>query len=347
MSKKLSIFLCILFVLAAFFVFGYFSDGNNFSLFKSVVFKSSYGQSAYTLRTVFVGDIMLDRGVSSYAKRNGKESVFDGVKHLFVGADAVIGNLEGTVSTRESIAVLGSSILRFTFDPDFMPILHNIGFTAVSLANNHSLDFGHDGDTETREYVHRNDILTFGSALNSRDLSSSITLKDGAFCLVGYHDLFIADPTNVIAEIIKIKPACKHVAIFVHWGEEYTHIPNSRQRILARSFVDAGADLIIGAHPHVVQPVEIYKNKAIFYSLGNFIFDQNFSFDTMHGLAVNIEWGKDRTRFELIPVAISKGRVTVAEDEARDKVLQTVVDSRTSADITKSILEVGEFTIDN
>lgn len=296
-------------------------------------------------KIIFVGDIMLDRAVAIHAKRDGKESIFEGVKYLFEGVDAVIGNLEGTVSYRKSIAVPGSSILRFTFDPSFMPILRSIGFKAVSLANNHSLDFGHDADTETRDYLHNNDILTFGSALNDRDLSSSISMKDGAFCLVGYHDLFFPDHSGVIEEIKNIRSGCKKIIVFVHWGSEYTHFPSDRQRILAQSFIDIGADLVIGAHPHVVQPVEIYKGKAIFYSLGNFVFDQNFSFATMHGLIVSTEWTNDQIRFELIPVSIENGKVTVADGEARNEVLKTAIDKNTPKDITSSIINLGEFIL--
>ncbi len=296
-------------------------------------------------KIIFVGDIMLDRAVAIHSKRDGKESVFEGVKYLFEGVDAVVGNLEGTVSYRKSIAVPGSSILRFTFDPSFMPILRSIGFKAVSLANNHSLDFGHDADTETRDYLHINDILTFGSALNDRDLSSSISMKDGAFCLVGYHDLFFPDPSGVIEEIKNIRSSCKNIVVFVHWGSEYTHVPSDRQRILAQSFIDIGADLVIGAHPHVVQPVEIYKGKAIFYSLGNFVFDQNFSFATMHGLIVSVEWANDQIRFELIPVSIEKGKVTVADGEARNEVLKTAIDKNTPKDIASSIINLGEFIL--
>jgi gamma-polyglutamate biosynthesis protein CapA len=299
-----------------------------------------------TIRTVFVGDIMLDRGVARSAAKTGKENIFAGVQHIFQGADAVIGNMEGTVSSRPSIAIPGSSVLRFTFDPSFIPLLRAVGFTAFSLANNHSLDFGHAAYKETRDYVHASNMLTFGSALNTGDLSVAIPIKDGAFCLVGYHDLFVADPSGALTEISTIRPNCSHVVVFVHWGSEYTHVPSGRQRVLAQGFIDAGADLIIGAHPHVVQPVEIYNGKAIFYSLGNFVFDQNFSFATMHGLAVNVEWGSERTRFELIPIAISKGQVTVAEGEARTAVLKTVVGENTPKNVASSVRAAGEFTLE-
>jgi poly-gamma-glutamate capsule biosynthesis protein CapA/YwtB (metallophosphatase superfamily) len=300
-----------------------------------------------SIRTVFVGDIMLDRAVAREARTRGKEGVFAGITSLFQGADAVIGNFEGTMSTRNSIAIPGSSTLRFTFDPTFAPILKQAGFTAVSLANNHSLDFGHAADTETREYIHAADILTFGSALNSKELSTVIPIKHEAFCMVGYHDLFVPDPTQVLHEIESIRPTCSRVVVFVHWGSEYTHVPSTRQRLLAQSFIDTGADLVIGAHPHVVQPVEIYKGKAIFYSLGNFVFDQNFSFATMHGLLVDIAWDTDSTHFKLIPVAINKGQVSVAQDVARMRVLDTAIGQDLDPTIAAAIRTTGEFSLEN
>jgi len=297
-------------------------------------------------RTVFVGDIMLDRAVAQHAKKLGAEHIFSGVEYVFRTADAVIGNLEGTISSRKSIALPGSSILRFTFDPSFAELLKQVGFTAVSLANNHSLDFGHSADTETREYLHSANILTFGSALNSRTLSTVIPLKGTSFCVVGYHDLFVPDPASTLAEIQKIRSNCSNVTVFVHWGAEYTHVPSDRQRSLARAFIDAGADLVIGAHPHVVQPIEVYKDKAIFYSLGNFVFDQNFSFATMHGLMVGVDWAHDQTRFELIPVSIRNGQVTVADGGERNTVLETLIDAYLTDDIATSIRTTGEFVVE-
>lgn len=298
-----------------------------------------------SIHSIFVGDIMLDRGVASSIKKVGKNKIFAGIENLFHQADVVIGNFEGTMSSRQSIAVPGSTILRFTFDPSFAPILRSAGFTAFSLANNHSLDFGQAGYIETRDYIHANNILTFGSALNNLNISTAIPIKDQTFCLVGYHDLYVADPSSVLAEINSIRPNCSKVIVFVHWGIEYSDTPSDRQRILAQGFIDAGADLIIGAHPHVVQPVEIYKGKAIFYSLGNFVFDQNFSFETMHGLLVDIKWGRDNTYFKLVPVAINKGQVTIADSEAGSKVIKSVIGNNLTRDMISEIQLTSGFVL--
>jgi len=331
-------------ILLAFLLYSLSINKNRYVLRSNFSFINNIFPDA-PFRTVFVGDIMLDRAVAQYAKKLGAEHIFAGVEYVFRTSDAVVGNLEGTISSRKSIALPGSSILRFTFDPSFAVLLKKVGFTAVSLANNHSLDFGHTADTETREYLHSADILTFGSALNSRTLSTVIPIKGNSFCVVGYHDLFIPDPVSTLAEIQNIRSNCSKITVFVHWGIEYTHVPSDRQRFLARAFIDAGADLVIGAHPHVVQPIEVYKNKVIFYSLGNFVFDQNFSFATRHGLMVVVNWANDQTHFELIPVNIRNGQVTVVDGADRDTILETVIDAYVSDDIATSIRTIGEFLV--
>ena len=295
--------------------------------------------------TLFVGDVMLDRGVALYAKKFGRDALFKGVEELFQSADAVVANLEGTLTTNTSIAQKNNAILRFTFDPAYTALLKSVGFTAVSLANNHALDFGVDGYTQTVQNLTSAGIVSFGSPRNDRNLSNSLELQGQKVCFVGYHDLYTHDPKPVVTEIEAIKDSCAHVVVFVHWGEEYQPRENPRQVLLAHMFIDAGADLIIGAHPHVVQPIEIYNSKAIFYSLGNFMFDQSFSFATMHGLAVRVEWGSDATHFTLTPVAIKNGQVSVALLKDRDTVLKSLLGGQGADDIKTSILNEQTFSL--
>jgi hypothetical protein len=119
--------------------------------------------------------------------------------------------------------------------------------------------------------------------------------------------------------------------------------------MLGHTFVDAGADLVIGAHPHVVQPIEVYKDKAIFYSLGNFIFDQNISFATEHGLAVNVEWDDEKTLFTLLPTTILKGEVEIADPQDSRKVLELVTKDQNflSNNISSAIIKTKQFIIWN
>ncbi len=274
---------------------------------------------------LFVGDMMFDRGVARHAEKYGADSLLRGMGDILRGNDAVIGNLEGTITTETPVAKSGGSVLRFTFNPAFAGALKAEGFTAFSLANNHSLDFYNEGFEETKKFLDENGLLYFGSANNDSGLSANFTSHGKKICLVGYHDLYTFDPKPAVSEIEKIRPECDFVVLFAHWGEEYKQKQSPRQVALAHGFIDAGADLVIGAHPHVVEPVEIYKNKAIFYSLGNFIFDQGLSFWTEHGLAVRVELGgdeDDEVKFTLISTALDKTEVSVAGPEEAEMILK-------------------------
>ncbi len=296
---------------------------------------------------LFVGDIMLDRGVAQHAKKYGVESLFSKVEPIFQGKDAVIGNLEGTITSYKSVTEENYKLMRFTFDPSYAGFLKKYHFSAVSLANNHSGDFGPLGYQQTLDNLRAAGIAYFGSSRNSENLSTQMSVNGKNVCLVGYHQLFVPDPSTVISEIKKIQPVCSLVVLFAHWGEEYQATPTVSQRDLAHKFVDAGADLVIGAHPHVVQPIEIYKNKAIFYSLGNFVFDQNLSFFTEHGLTVNVEFDDSKTVFTLVPTALQKAEVEIAEPEDRQKILQRTIDSTLSEEIRNAILTKGSFVLWN
>jgi poly-gamma-glutamate synthesis protein (capsule biosynthesis protein) len=272
-------------------------------------------------------------------------SLFLNVEALFSGNDAVIGNLEGTLTTNQSISEKDQSILRFTFNPAFAGLLKELHFTAVSLANNHSLDFGEDGYEQTKQNLHNAGILSFGSATNSDVHRAEIRAQKETICLIGYHDLFTSDPLPALEEIKNSRESCSHIVLFAHWGVEYEPLASERQKMLAHQFIDAGADLVIGAHPHVVEPLEIYKNKAIFYSLGNFMFDQNFSFETEHGLTVRVEWGGEETHFVLVPVSIQHEEVRIAEYSDRQVVLSALVDEYVPRDVAVSILEKQSFIL--
>lgn len=270
---------------------------------------------------VFTGDIMLDRGVALHAKKYGDASLTRGLGAIFRGSDAVVGNLEGTITNEKSVSIENNSILHFTFDPHYADWLKSVGFTALSSANNHALDFGTVGYLKTVAYLKRAGIVSFGSTLNNVNISAELKIKGQNICLAGYHSLFNPDTSSVIKEIERIRPQCSYLVLMTHWGVEYELQPSPEQQTLAHLFIDAGVDTIIGAHPHVVEPLEIYKGKAIFYSLGNFIFDQNFSTKTTRGLAVRLEIGQAKISFNLLPVAINRSEAALASEDVAVKVI--------------------------
>ena len=300
------------------------------------------------MHMLFVGDIMLDRGVAKHAEKYGKDALFSKVDRLFLGTDAVIGNLEGTLTNNASVSRINNSILHFTFDKLFAPFLKKFNFSVLSLANNHALDFGKDGYADTVHTLLNSNLGVFGSPRNDQYLSTKISLQGKTVCFVGYHDLFVPDATSAMREIKNIRPVCSYIVLFAHWGNEYQLVPTERQIKLAHSFIDAGADLIIGSHPHVVEPVEIYNNKAIFYSLGNFIFDQKLSYWTEHGLALNVEWDNAKTLFTLTPTTIENTEVNIANTEDSRKVISQIIKNDfLSEDIGSDILKTNKFILWN
>ncbi len=295
---------------------------------------------------LFVGDIMLDRNVAVHARAVGDEALFKGVLNLFAGHDAVIGNLEGTLTTKESIAQQDNSVLRFTFDPHFAQLLAGLGFSAVSLANNHALDFGEFGYDDTLNNLEAANVGAFGAPYNDSHLALQLMAKYKKICMVGYHSLFNPDTTAVLEKIQTIRSACDYVIVMAHWGVEYQHEPVAQQQEAAHAFIDAGADVVIGGHPHVVEPLEIYNGHAIFYSLGNFLFDQGWKPEVKRGLAVEVAFEDTKTRFTLMPVTTYE-EVSVAGTTTAQAVLKDVVTPELSPDITKSILETGSFELEN
>jgi poly-gamma-glutamate synthesis protein (capsule biosynthesis protein) len=128
--------------------------------------------------------------------------------------------------------------------------------------------------------------------------------------------------------------------VAIHWGEEYRDVSNKRQQTLGRALIDAGADVIIGHHPHVVEEIELYRGKPIFYSLGNFIFDQYFSKETQEGLAVKISVGDKKAAYELIPVDLHKSQPKRMSSDAEEKWLEEL-SLRSAKELRSDIIQGG------
>ena len=308
-----------IFVAAAAFFLGFFETAQ-----APIDFDRSKPAREQPIRVLFAGDLMLDRNVARHATASSSAILFAGVAQLFNTADISVANFEGTITNNPSLAQADHTILRFTSKPPLArEALAPLRLSAAGLANNHALDFGASGYNLTREYLQSWGIAPFGHPYDTPSLLSTMLLVRGKkICLVGYHELYDADTSSVVSEIRRLNPGCYRIAVVAHWGEEYRATATPQQRSEAYEFIDAGADLVIGAHPHVVEPVEVYKGKAIFYSLGNFMFDQDFSWATTHGLAVQVEWGETTTSFTLVPLTIEGEEVGVAQGADQQRVLE-------------------------
>ncbi len=256
-----------------------------------------------TQRLVFVGDIMLDRGVESSIRKNGKGDysfIFEQA-YFLKEADLTFGNLEGPISDKGYDL---KNLYSFRMHPDALVALRSAGFDVLSVANNHIGDWGRAAFEDTLARLSDAGVVATGAGNNRADSHKvKIVEKNGvkigflAFTDVGPD--WLSEPTNLPViqlasdpEFASIISGAKgQVDILVtsfHFGNEYETEPSPRQRTLARAAVDAGADIVVGHHPHVAQPIERYKDSVIAYSLGNFIFDQNFSEKTLEGAVLEV-----------------------------------------------------------
>jgi gamma-polyglutamate biosynthesis protein CapA len=240
---------------------------------------------------LFLGDMMFDRSVRSLMKEKGNDYPFRGTKEFLNDFDAVIANLEGPITTYDTVAVPGGERLQFTFPKEVAQELANHNIRTVSLANNHTLNFGAAGLSQTHDFLNDAKVQFFGSPSNNNYIATIKEINGLKIGLVGYHD-FAHGLEQVLRATKGVRSQVDFVIVLPHWGDEYQTKPNERQQKIARQFIDAGADMVIGAHPHVRQIMETYKGRKIFYSLGNFIFDQWFSKEVKCGQGIALDISK-------------------------------------------------------
>lgn len=255
------------------------------------------------IRIILVGDVMLARGVANQIKKHGDFNYpFLNMADFLNSADLVFGNLEGPISDR---GVKQGSVHSFRFDPKTVEALRWAGFDVVSIANNHILDYGPTALSDTQSYLEKNGIKFAGAGKNYEEANEAAILevKSKKLAFLAYTNLLpkslaatVDTPGISDFDVPKIKTKIEVlrkendlVIVSMHWGEEYQAKANLAQKKIAREFTDAGADLMVGHHPHVPQEVEQYNQGWIFYSLGNFVFDQNFSEETMEGLVAEVK----------------------------------------------------------
>lgn len=249
----------------------------------------------------FVGDIMLNRGVESSVNKNFNGDFYELFKNTSVlkEADILFGNLEGPIS---SVGNNVGSKYSFRMSPNVLPAIKKVGFNMFSFANNHVGDWNVSAFENTLSLLRENEISFTGAGINKTEARQPTIIKKNntSFGFLGFSDvgpkwmeakenksgILLVDDPDFSSIISQAKEKVDVLIVSIHFGVEYEKVHNKKQEKVARLAIDSGADMIIGHHPHVVQDVEYYKDKPIFYSLGNFIFDQHFSRETMRGLVV-------------------------------------------------------------
>jgi poly-gamma-glutamate synthesis protein (capsule biosynthesis protein) len=271
------------------------------------------------INVLFVGDIMLDRKVEAQMEKNGFNYPFERSKNFLNKNDYVFANLEGPIS--KNPAKFSLSAMTFAFSDKIVEPLISANFGILSLANNHTLNMYLDGLEETKTILKQAGIDWVGDPLAC---SNDYVVK-GDLIFMAFNTTFSECKGDGIVSIIaktKEENPDKFMIISMHWGEEYKTKNSQAQQDLAHKIIDAGADLIIGHHPHAVQDVEQYKNKMIFYSLGNFIFDQYFSEETQQGLAVRFEIYGSKIIYRIFPIESIVSQPQLMEKEKADDFLQ-------------------------
>lgn len=251
----------------------------------------------------FVGDIMLGRYVEQLTDKYGDDYPFKGVHRILSEPDIIIGNFEGNIPQIHSPTLSGD--MRFSMTSNTMRKLAQEGFDVLSLANNHSYDNGHSAYLYTQKMCVQSNIICGGDHQFTSSHSTRIITHNGVRIGILFLYTVYTQPTadelkQLFAHIDDISDV---QIVYIHWGDEYTLKHNSTQEKLAHELIDMGIDAIVGHHPHVIQDIEIYKNVPIFYSLGNFIFDQYFSTDVQEGLILTLAYTKTKSVFSLSVVS--------------------------------------------
>jgi len=270
------------------------------------------------VRMLFGGDVMLSRHVGRVAaQRNDPAWPFREIAPVLCSADLSFVNLESPFSDRGRRTERG---MVFKAEPEMIEGLKLAGITAVSTANNHCRDCGSYGLEFTIDWLGRNGIVPVGTGKDAASAHAGAILeREGTrFGLLAYtYDQRNGNHTSdddrvamlnleeAAADVRAMKQRADVVIVSMHAGTEYRSKPNADQIRFARGVIDAGATLVIGHHPHVVQPVEVYKAGVIFYSLGNFVFDQSHREDTQHGLLAEVTFDGPRLiRHQALPIDI-------------------------------------------
>lgn len=273
------------------------------------------------------GDVMLGRYVRTLMDRHGKEYIFAKLdmdsEPFFGDTDLVFANLEGPIKGE---GYKHQTAMVFGFHTDTAEFLKNYGFNILSIANNHALDQKPEGRDTTIQALEEAGLGWCGDSKNV-DQNSVHYGKAGelTYSFLCFNDvIYPLDKMKAIELTREVSETVDYSIVSIHWGYEYKHNPSEELQIkLGHAFIDAGADFIIGHHPHVVQSFEKYNGKFIFYSLGNFIFDQYWSQDTQEELGIKIKLKKDgehlRTQVELFPMRSDLSQPRLMEGDEKIK----------------------------
>ena len=259
------------------------------------------------------GDIMLDRSIRRQGDKHGYDSLFTDLIPLFKQSDIVVANLEGPITSSSSKTLLAngstSKSLAFTFATSTGELLSRIGIPFVSLANNHTDNFGIKGFKETQDILTRAGVRYFGNPWNASSTEATVIKYGIPIAFLGYHQ-FQSGFNRILGDVERLSQQGYFVIVIPHWGTEYATTSSALQQKQARELVTAGAGAIIGSHPHVIQEHEMIGDVPVYYSLGNLLFDQYFSTDVMKGNIIKLQITKDASGIHIIHTTVYETSIT-------------------------------------
>ena len=297
---------------------------------------------AEELSVVCVGDIMLTGSVTPFIDKHGVDYPFDKTRDIIQAADIAIGNLEMSLATVGE--PVPDKIYAFRGSPILAAGIANAGFDVLTLANNHIGDYRDEALLETMAVLSENHIQHCGAGedLQMARRPAIVEARGKRIAVLGYATTYPfaffageGDPGTVrgkpeffVPDIKAAKKRADIVIVTFHWSGELVTEPREYQELFGRMAIDAGADLVFGHHPHILQGIEVYKGKLIAYSLGNFAF-ASFSKKVQTSAILRVAFqDKGIVRAEIIPLNVFNREVlfqpTVLKAEAAEAVLNAV-----------------------
>ena len=271
---------------------------------------------------VFTGDIGFDRYMDK--KWEDEHLLSEAVLDFFHSADHVCANVEGALTDAKDDGSRG--VFFHSMNPEATKVLRKIGADIWSIGNNHTMDAGREGVISTRKIAAELGCRTIGAGGNVVEASEPVYLEEaggiGMFCVSYMAEcipatatepgIFRWDDMDYIGErIAEIKAKCRWCVIVAHGGEEFASLPNPYTRDRYLEYLELGADVVVGHHPHVPENYELFDNgKAIFYSLGNFIFDTDYQrvhLYTDTGVLLKLIFTEEKLDFEAMGIQILRG----------------------------------------
>jgi len=280
-----------------------------------------------------VGDIMLGRDVakSSAASPEGNDYPFGLIKDLGKGADIMFGNLESPLVASESLSSQQSDGYLFPAQPTMGNNLRSNGFNILTVANNHALDYGLAGLNDTLQSLDRAGITYIGAGTNpyapryieknglKLAFIAATRVEPSGLKTGETSHIALFDQDKILVAIREARPQADVVIVALHWGEEYQAVATSSQHDFAKLAAEAGADLILGAHPHVLGEFEVIGRTVVAYSLGNFIFDSRYPPESRDSVALYLKLDKRGVASALaVPLKIENDRPRPLKPEERE-----------------------------